>query len=85
MYQKWQLSGVGLQVIDSSQKGEQKLTDTQVQGVYCAEETVYYLYADLEYVKKFTRPKFLVKEFYTLKTRKSRLFSPETVKMHHYQ
>ena len=32
--------------------------------------------ADLEFVKKFTRPNFPVKEFYTLKTRKSRLFSP---------
>ena len=31
---------------------------------------------DLEFVKKFTRPNFPVKEFYTLKTRKSRLFSP---------
>ena len=33
-------------------------------------------YPDLEFVKKFTRPNFPVKEFYTLKTRKSRLFSP---------
>jgi len=32
--------------------------------------------ADLEFVKKFTGPNFRVKEFYTLKTRKSRLFSP---------
>jgi len=31
---------------------------------------------DLEFVKKFTGPNFRVKEFYTLKTRKSRLFSP---------
>ena len=31
---------------------------------------------DLEFVKKFTRPNFRVKEFYTLKTRQSRLFSP---------
>ena len=31
---------------------------------------------DLEFVKKFTRPNFPVKEFYTLKTRKSRLFLP---------
>ena len=31
---------------------------------------------DLEFVKKFTRPNFPVKEFSTLKTRKSRLFSP---------
>ena len=30
----------------------------------------------LKFVKKFTRPNFRVKEFYTLKTRKSRLFSP---------
>ena len=28
---------------------------------------------DLEFVKKFTRPNFRAKEFYTLKTRKSRL------------
>ena len=34
------------------------------------------LQSDLEFVKKFTRPNFRVKEFYTLKTRKSRLFSP---------
>ena len=34
------------------------------------------LRADLEFVKKFTRPIFRVKEFYTLKTRKSSLFSP---------
>ena len=32
--------------------------------------------ADLEFVKKFTGPNFRVKEFYALKTRKSRLFSP---------
>ena len=32
--------------------------------------------ADLEFVKNFTRPNFPMKEFYTLKTRKSRLFSP---------
>ena len=31
---------------------------------------------DLEFVKKFTRPNFQAKEFYTLKTRKSRLFLP---------
>ena len=31
---------------------------------------------DLEFVKKFTRPNFPVKEFCTLKTRKSRLFLP---------
>ena len=31
---------------------------------------------DLEFVKKFTRPNLRAKEFYTLKTRKSRLFSP---------
>ena len=31
---------------------------------------------DLEFVKKFTRPNVPAKEFYTLKTRKSRLFSP---------
>ena len=31
---------------------------------------------DLEFVKKFTRPNFRAKEFYTLKTRKSRLFLP---------
>ena len=34
------------------------------------------LMADLEFVKKFTRPNFWAKKFYTLKTRKSRLFSP---------
>ena len=33
------------------------------------------LLPDLEFVKKFTRPNFQAKEFYTLKTRKSRLFS----------
>ena len=33
-------------------------------------------FSDLEFVKKFTRPNFPVKEFYTLKTRKSRLFLP---------
>ena len=32
--------------------------------------------SDLEFVKKFTRPNFWAKEFYTLKTRKSRLFLP---------
>ena len=32
--------------------------------------------ADLEFVKKFTGQNFRVKEFYTLKTRKSRLFLP---------
>ena len=32
--------------------------------------------ADLKFVKKITRPNFRVKEFYTLKTCKSRLFSP---------
>ena len=31
---------------------------------------------DLKFVKKFTRPNFQAKEFYTLKTRKLRLFSP---------
>ena len=30
----------------------------------------------LEFVKKFTRPNLRAKEFYTLKTRKSRLFLP---------
>ena len=33
---------------------------------------------DLEFVKKFTRPYFRPQEFYTLKTRTSRLFSPAT-------
>ena len=32
--------------------------------------------SDLEFVKTFTRPNFQAKEFYTLKLRKSRLFSP---------
>ena len=32
--------------------------------------------SDLEFVKKFTGPNFRVKEFYTLKMRKWRLFSP---------
>ena len=32
--------------------------------------------ADLEFVKKFTRPNFCAKVFYTVKTRKLRLFSP---------
>ena len=31
---------------------------------------------DLKFVKKFTRPNFWANEFYTLKTRKLRLFSP---------
>ena len=31
---------------------------------------------DLKFVKKFTRPNFWAKEFYTLKTRISRVFSP---------
>ena len=31
---------------------------------------------DLKFVKKFTRPNFRAKEFYTLKTRKLRLFLP---------
>ena len=31
---------------------------------------------DLKFVKKFTRPNFRAKEFYTLKMRKSRLLSP---------
>ena len=34
------------------------------------------LLSDLKFVKKFTRPNFRAKEFYTLKTRKSRLFLP---------
>ena len=34
------------------------------------------IHPDLEFVKKFTRPNFRAKEFYTLKTCKSRLFSP---------
>ena len=34
------------------------------------------LYADLEFVKKFTQPNFRAKEFYTLKTHKARLFLP---------
>ena len=34
------------------------------------------LVADLEFVKKFTRPNFRAEKFYTLKTRKLRLFSP---------
>ena len=33
-------------------------------------------WSDLEFVKKFTRPNFGAKEFYTLTTHKSRLFSP---------
>ena len=32
--------------------------------------------SDLEFVKKITRPNFRLKEFYTLKTRKSSPFSP---------
>ena len=35
-----------------------------------------YIQPDLKFVKKFTRPNFRAKEFYTLKTRKLRLFSP---------
>ena len=35
-----------------------------------------FLRLDLEFVKKFTRPNFRVQKFYTLKTCKSRLFSP---------
>ena len=31
---------------------------------------------DLEFVKKFTRPNFCAKVFYTVKTRKLRLFLP---------
>ena len=31
---------------------------------------------DLEFVKKFTRPNFRAKEFYTLKMRQLRLFLP---------
>ena len=39
--------------------------------------STWYLHsADLEFVKKFTRPNFRAKKFYTLKTRKLRLFSP---------
>ena len=38
--------------------------------------TPHQVQADLEFVKKFTRPNFRPKEFYTLKTRKLRLFSP---------
>ena len=34
------------------------------------------LQADLKFVKKITRPNFRAKEFYTLKTCQSRLFSP---------
>ena len=42
LYQKWQLSGVARHVIDSSQKGEQKLTGTlALQKVHCAQETMY--------------------------------------------
>ena len=33
-------------------------------------------HSDLKFVKKFTRTNFWAKAFYTLKTRKSRLFSP---------
>jgi hypothetical protein len=36
----------------------------------------YSIFTDLEFVKKFTRPNFRAKEFYTLKTRKLRLFLP---------
>ena len=32
------------------------------------------VWTDLKFVKKFTRPNFRAKEFYTLKMRKSRLF-----------
>ena len=35
-----------------------------------------WLQSDLEFVKKFTRPNFRAKKFYTLKMRKWRLFSP---------
>ena len=42
-------------------------------GTYLKIDTTH---VDLEFVKKFTRPNFRAKEFYTLKTRKSRLFSP---------
>ena len=54
---------------------------------YCANESRWRSsHSDLEFVKKFTRPNFQVQEFYTLKTRESRLFSPEiTAKMHHNQ
>ena len=34
------------------------------------------LETDLKFVKKFTRPNFRAKDFFTLKTRKTRLFSP---------
>ena len=43
-------------------------------GVYCKHISI--KRPDLEFVKKFTGPNFRVKEFYTLKTRKLRLFSP---------
>ena len=36
-------------------------------------------WSDLEFVKKFTRPNFPAKEFYTLKMRKSRLFLPAVI------
>ena len=37
---------------------------------------IFIFFTDLKFVKKFTRPNFRSKEFYTLKTRKSRLFLP---------
>ena len=49
--------------LTTSQRGQ-----SRVQACYWEPE--------LEFVKKFTGPNFRVKEFYTLKTRKSRLFSP---------
>ena len=39
-------------------------------------KALFTMQSDLKFVKKFTRPNFRAKEFYTLKTRKSRLFSP---------
>ena len=47
----------------------------QIIGILEEIVSFYWPCIDLEFVKKFTWPNFQVKEFYTLKTRKLRLFS----------
>ena len=74
-----------LNVVINDQRNESQRNSNLTRSIVAAKneglskeggQMVSTLSTDLEFVKKFTRPNFRVKEFYTLKTRQSRLFSP---------
>ena len=66
------LAKLSVQELSATQKSRMALRFEKISICLVCQD----LQTDLEFVKKFTQPNFWAKKFYTLKTRKSRLFSP---------